>query len=138
MCRNRIFTGRNFLKTENCNKSAWKNSKFRFTRWLSEVRSTESSCEKNTYIVKYIRNAQETYSNFLYEGKAEEGYRMNKKLYKSEDNKVLCGVCGGLGEFLGIDPTIIRLIWVVLAFAGGSGLLIYLLATVIIPRRPLD
>ena len=43
---------------------------------------------------------------------------MNKKLYKSEDNKVLCGVCGGLGEFLGIDPTIIRLIWVVLAFAG--------------------
>ena len=31
---------------------------------------------------------------------------MNKKLYKSEDNKVLCGVCGGLGEFLGIDPTI--------------------------------
>ena len=46
---------------------------------------------------------------------------MNKKLYKSEDNKVLCGVCGGLGEFLGIDPTIIRLIWVVLAFAAGSG-----------------
>ena len=60
---------------------------------------------------------------------------MNKKLYKSEDNKVLCG---GLGEFLGIDPTIIRLIWVVLAFAAGSGLLIYLLAAVIIPRRPLD
>ena len=60
---------------------------------------------------------------------------MNKKLYKSEDNKVLCGVCGGL---LGIDPTIIRLIWVVLAFAAGSGLLIYLLAAVIIPRRPLD
>ena len=55
---------------------------------------------------------------------------MNKKLYKSEDNKVLCGVCGGLGEFLGIDPTIIRLIWVVLAFAAGSGLLIYLLAAI--------
>ena len=45
----------------------------KFTRWLSEVRSTESSCEKNTYIVKYIRPAQETYSNFLYEGKSEEG-----------------------------------------------------------------
>lgn len=44
-----------------------------------------------------------------------------KKLYKSEDNKVLCGVCGGLGEFLGIDPTIVRLIWVVLALAAGSG-----------------
>ena len=126
------------MKPENCNKSAWKNSKFRFIRWLSEVKGTESSCEKNTYIVKYIRNAQETYSNFLYEGKSEEGQSMNKKLYKSEDNKVLCGVCGGLGEFLGIDPTIIRLIWVVLAFAAGSGLLIYLLAAVIIPRRPLD
>ena len=46
---------------------------FDLNRWLSEVRSTESSCEKNTYIVKYIRNAQETYSNFLYEGKSEEG-----------------------------------------------------------------
>ncbi len=45
----------------------------KFTRWLSEVKGTESSCEKNTYIVKYIRNAQETYSNFLYEGKSEEG-----------------------------------------------------------------
>ena len=78
-----------------------------------------------------------------------------KKLYKSEDNKVLCGVCGGLGEFLGIDPTIVRLIWVVLALAAGSttivrliwvvlalaagsGLLIYILAAIIMPRRPLD
>ena len=61
-----------------------------------------------------------------------------KKLYKSEDNKVLCGVCGGLGEFLGIDPTIVRLILVVLALAAGSGLLIYILSAIIMPRRPLD
>lgn len=40
---------------------------------------------------------------------------MNRRLYKSEDNRILCGVCGGLGEFLGIDPTIIRLIWALLA-----------------------
>ena len=60
-----------------------------------------------------------------------------KKLYKSEDNKVLCGVCGGLGEFLGIDPTIVRLIWVVLALAAGSGLLIYILAAIIMPRLSL-
>ena len=60
------------------------------------------------------------------------------KRRKSEDNKVLCGVCGGLGEFLGIDPTIVRLIWAVLAFAAGSGLLIYILAAIIMPRRPLD
>lgn len=58
-----------------------------------------------------------------------------KKLYKSEDNKVLCGVCGGLGEFLGIDPTIVRLIWVVLALAAGSGLLIYILAAIIMPAQ---
>ena len=61
-----------------------------------------------------------------------------KKLYKSEVTKVLCGVCGGLGEFLGIDPTIVRLIWAVLALAAGSGLLIYILAAIIMPRRPLD
>ncbi len=36
---------------------------------------------------------------------------MNKKLYKSNTNKMICGVCGGLGEFFSIDPTIIRLIW---------------------------
>jgi phage shock protein C len=63
---------------------------------------------------------------------------MNKRLYKSEDNRVLCGVCGGLGEFLGIDATIIRLIWVLLCLAGGSGLLIYIIAAIVIPRQPID
>ena len=63
---------------------------------------------------------------------------MNKRLYKSEDNRVLCGVCGGLGEFLGIDPTIIRLIWALLCVLAGTGLLIYIIAAIIIPRQPLD
>lgn len=63
---------------------------------------------------------------------------MNKKLYKSEDNRVLCGVCGGIGEYVGIDPTIIRLIWVLLAFVAGGGLLLYLIAAIIIPRQPID
>lgn len=42
---------------------------------------------------------------------------MNKKLYKSNTNKMICGVCGGLGEFFGIDPTIIRLFWAILGLA---------------------
>lgn len=63
---------------------------------------------------------------------------MNKRLYKSEDNRVLCGVCGGLGEFLGIDPTIVRLIWILLCILAGSGILFYIIAAIIIPREPLN
>lgn len=59
---------------------------------------------------------------------------MNKKLYKSNTNKMICGVCGGLGEFFGIDPTIIRLIWAIFGLMGGSGIVVYLLAAVIIPN----
>lgn len=59
---------------------------------------------------------------------------MNKKLYKSNTNKMICGVCGGLGEFFGIDPTIIRLTWAILGLMGGSGIVAYLLAAVIIPN----
>ncbi len=63
---------------------------------------------------------------------------MNKRLYKSEDNRVLCGVCGGLGEFLGIDPTIIRLLWALLCILAGTGILIYIVAAIVIPRQPLN
>ncbi len=59
---------------------------------------------------------------------------MNKKLYKSNTDKMICGVCGGLGEFFGIDPTIIRLIWAILALLGGTGIVAYLIAAVIIPN----
>jgi len=59
---------------------------------------------------------------------------MNKKLYKSNTNKMICGVCGGLGEFFGVDPTIIRLIWAILALLGGTGIVAYLIAAVIIPN----
>ena len=59
---------------------------------------------------------------------------MNKKLYKSNTNKMICGVCGGLGGFFGIDPTIIRLIWAILALLGGTGIVAYLIAAVIIPN----
>lgn len=58
-----------------------------------------------------------------------------KKLYKSRENRVLCGVCGGIGEYFNIDPVIVRLILVAVCFAGGSGFLAYVIAALIIPER---
>ena len=60
---------------------------------------------------------------------------MPKRIYRSE-NKIIGGVCGGLGEYLDIDPVIIRLIWAVAVFASmGVALLIYLVSWLIIPMR---
>ena len=61
---------------------------------------------------------------------------MAKKLYRSGENKVLGGVCGGLGEYFDIDPILIRLAWVIAIFVLGTGLLAYLIAWIIIPRNP--
>ena len=61
---------------------------------------------------------------------------MEKKLYKSNTNKVIDGVCGGIGEYFNIDPTLVRLAWVVFCALGGSGLLAYIIMAHIIPRQP--
>ena len=61
---------------------------------------------------------------------------MNKRLYNSNENKMLDGVCGGIGEYFGMDPTLVRLAWVLFCALGGSGVIAYLLAAIIIPRRP--
>ena len=60
---------------------------------------------------------------------------MNKKLYRLEEGKMLCGVCAGVAEYFNIDPTVVRLIWAVLGCCGG-GLLAYIIAAVIIPVKP--
>lgn len=60
---------------------------------------------------------------------------MNRKLYRSNNNKMLCGVCGGIGEYLGIDPTLVRLLWAILA-CSGTGILVYFIAAIIIPQDP--
>lgn len=57
-----------------------------------------------------------------------------RRLYRSDTDKMLAGVCGGLGEYLNVDPTIVRLIWAILVFTG-PGLLAYLVAAIIIPGR---
>ena len=63
---------------------------------------------------------------------------MDKKLYKSQGDRKLCGVCGGLGEFFGIDASLIRLGWIVFCLLGGSGLLAYIIAALVIPDEPLE
>lgn len=61
---------------------------------------------------------------------------MEKRLYKSNENKMLDGVCGGIAEYFDVDPTLVRLAWVVFCALGGSGLLAYIVAAIIIPRKP--
>ena len=58
-----------------------------------------------------------------------------KKLYKSRE-RVLCGVCGGIAEYFNLDPTLIRVIWAVLVFCFGTGILAYIIAALIIPEMP--
>ena len=59
-----------------------------------------------------------------------------KKLYKSSTDKKLAGVCGGLAEYFNIDSTLVRLGWVVFCALGGSGLLAYIIAALVMPDRP--
>jgi phage shock protein C len=60
-----------------------------------------------------------------------------KKLYRSRTDKMIAGVCGGLGKYLGVDPTLIRLAFVLLLLFGiGSGLLVYLAMMLLVPLEP--
>lgn len=58
----------------------------------------------------------------------------NKRLYRSSTNCMIAGVCGGIGEYFNIDPTLVRLAWVIFSVLGGSGILAYIIAAIIIPR----
>jgi phage shock protein C len=58
---------------------------------------------------------------------------MNSRLYRSRTDRFLGGVCGGIGKYLGIDPTIIRLVFLVLLFTQGFGFLIYLILWILLP-----
>ena len=61
---------------------------------------------------------------------------MNKRLYKSNENKMVDGICGGIAEYFGIDPTLVRLAWVLFCAMGGSGFVAYIVTAIIIPRAP--
>ncbi len=57
-----------------------------------------------------------------------------KKLRRSITEKKLLGVCGGIAEYFDIDPTLVRIAWVIFAIAGGSGLLAYLICAIVMPE----
>lgn len=61
---------------------------------------------------------------------------MQKRLYKSRTDKKLDGVCAGIAEYLDIDPTVIRLLWVIATAFAGAGILAYIIAAIIMPRKP--
>jgi phage shock protein C len=59
-----------------------------------------------------------------------------RKLYRSRTNRKLAGICGGLGQYFNVDATLLRVLFVLLAVLGGSGLILYLALWIIVPREP--
>ena len=66
----------------------------------------------------------------------EHGPAMDKRLYRSRSDRKIAGVCGGIAEHFGWDPTLVRLGWVLLTLMGGSGVLIYLILWLVMPESP--
>lgn len=64
--------------------------------------------------------------------------RPMKRLYRSRTDKVIAGVCGGLGEYFDIDPTWVRLLFILFLFLGGSAFLVYVIMWLIIPLAPMN
>ena len=58
-----------------------------------------------------------------------------KRLYVSNTDKKICGVCGGIAEYFDVDPTLIRVIWIVFSLAYGSGILAYLICALCMPKE---
>lgn len=56
-----------------------------------------------------------------------------KKLYRSSTNKMISGVCGGVAEYINVDPTIVRLVWALLGISAGVGVVLYIIAAIIMP-----
>lgn len=60
---------------------------------------------------------------------------MKKRLYKIEQGKKLDGVCGGIAEYFDVDPTLIRLVWILFTACAGSGIIAYIIAAIVMPRK---
>lgn len=60
----------------------------------------------------------------------------NKRLYRSRKDRMICGVCGGIAKYFNIDPTLVRLAFVLIALWAGSGIFAYIIAAIIIPDDP--
>ena len=59
-----------------------------------------------------------------------------KRLYRSGKDRILGGVCGGIAEYFNVDPVLVRLLWVLISLAWGTGILLYIIAWIIIPGNP--
>ena len=59
-----------------------------------------------------------------------------KRLYRSRTDRQFAGVCGGIADYLAIDPTLVRILWVILALAGGPGLVLYIILMLVVPEEP--
>ena len=60
---------------------------------------------------------------------------MGKRLFRSRNNQIISGLCAGIGDYLDIDPTIIRLLTVALVILGGCGILCYLIGWIVVPEE---
>ena len=59
-----------------------------------------------------------------------------KRLYRSRTNRIIAGVCGGIAEYTNIDPTVVRLLWLLASLIWGAGIVAYIIALIIIPEEP--
>jgi phage shock protein C len=59
-----------------------------------------------------------------------------KRLYRSRTNRIIAGVCGGIAEYTNIDPTVVRLLWLLVSLIWGAGIVAYIIALIIIPEEP--
>jgi phage shock protein C len=57
-----------------------------------------------------------------------------KRLYRSSTDQMIAGVCGGIAEYFGVDSTVIRVAWVIFSLMGGSGVLAYIIAAILMPK----
>ena len=63
---------------------------------------------------------------------------MEKRLYKSSTDKMLAGVCAGVAEYFGLDPTWVRLGYAALVLLGGTGILLYIVCAIVMPNKPME
>jgi len=59
-----------------------------------------------------------------------------KRIYRSRTNRMIGGVCGGVGQYFNIDPTLIRILFIILVFLWGGGLILYLIMWILVPEEP--
>lgn len=63
---------------------------------------------------------------------------MRKRLYRVKDGKMLAGVCGGVAEYFNLDPTVVRILWALVAWFAGAGIIAYIICAFVIPEKEDD